>query len=64
MMCANTLRTVVCVNTLRTTWAYFPSLGGFSPLSINTLITLKWGTFCDPKQDPNSGIRAIKELLE
>ena len=25
----NTLRTMMCVNTLRTTWAYFPSSGGF-----------------------------------
>ena len=36
---------VMCVNTLRTTRAFFPSLGGFFPLSTNTLITLKYKSF-------------------
>ena len=63
VMCVNTLRTAVCVNTLRNTGAFFHSLGGFFPLSINTLITLKWLSFCDSKQEPNSGIKATKQRL-
>ena len=41
----NTLRTMMCVNTLRTTGAFFPSLGSFFPLSKKTLTTQKWCRF-------------------
>ena len=54
---------VMCVSTLRTTGAFFPSLGGFFRTSINTLITLKWLRLCNSKQEPNSGIRPSKWLL-
>ena len=54
----------MCVNTLGTTRAFFPSLGGFSPLSENTLTTLKWWRFLGFKVRTQQWYQSYKATFE